>query len=211
MRTFIYKYCILVVLVPRIQIGSGCPQSIIEYDILMFKDWKFLVWFYLKKYFVCCLWIYLWLYWYFSGDVSNQFGAKDTAISRERWLVIWIFDVAIKCGHAKIISGRIPTLQVNLFQKPSFLHQLTHNMTKGCSLNSPKNTSSEHVVYKYCFECQNKNKKTIFVHIMFCPCIFRVIQWTSSCNIDARMRASEKDLPVSVNRFRFELQMAFKI
>ena len=27
-----------------------------------------------------------------------------------------------------------------------------------------KNTSSQHVVYKYCFECQNKNKITIFVH-----------------------------------------------
>ena len=29
-------------------------------------------------------------------------------------------------------------LQVNLFQKPSFLHQLTHNMTRDCSLNSPE-------------------------------------------------------------------------
>jgi hypothetical protein len=34
-------------------------------------------------------------------------------------------------------------------------------------LNSLKNTSLEHVVYKYCFECQNKNKKPIFVHNMF--------------------------------------------
>ena len=42
-------------------------------------------------------------------------------------------------------------LQVNLFQKPSFLHQLTHNMTRDCSLNSPKNTSSQHVLYKNCF------------------------------------------------------------
>ena len=31
-------------------------------------------------------------------------------------------------------------LQVNLFQKPSFLHQLTHNMTRYCSL---KKTSSQ--------------------------------------------------------------------
>ena len=29
-------------------------------------------------------------------------------------------------------------LQVNLFQKPSFLHQLTHNMRRDCSLNSPE-------------------------------------------------------------------------
>ena len=58
-------------------------------------------------------------------------------------------------------------LQVNLCQRLSFLNQLTHNMTRDFSLNPPKNTSSEHVVYKYCFECQNKNKKTIFVHNMF--------------------------------------------
>ena len=30
-----------------------------------------------------------------------------------------------------------------------------------------KTTSSEHVVYINCFECQNKNKKTIYVHNMF--------------------------------------------
>ena len=30
-----------------------------------------------------------------------------------------------------------------------------------------KNTSSEQVVYKYCFECQSNNKKPIFVHNMF--------------------------------------------
>jgi hypothetical protein len=41
-------------------------------------------------------------------------------------------------------------LQVNLFEKPSFLLQLTHNISRGCSLNSPKNKSSEHVVYKNC-------------------------------------------------------------
>ena len=50
-------------------------------------------------------------------------------------------------------------VQVNLFQTPSFLHQLTHSMTRDCSLNSPKNTRSKHVVYKYCFECQTKTKK----------------------------------------------------
>ena len=42
-------------------------------------------------------------------------------------------------------------IQVNLFQKLSFLNQLTHNMTRDCSLNSPKNTSSHHVVYNNCF------------------------------------------------------------
>ena len=74
-------------------------------------------------------------------------------------------------------------------------------MTRDYSLDSPKNTSSEHVVYKYCFEYQNKNKKTIFVNNMFWTCVFWGIQWaiSSYCGLtDARMRASEKDLPVLV-------------
>ena len=49
----------------------------------------------------------------------------------------------------------------------TLLTQLTHNMMRDCSLNSPKNTSLKHVVYKYCFECQNKNKTTISVRNMF--------------------------------------------
>ena len=42
-----------------------------------------------------------------------------------------------------------PNVQVNLFQKLSFLNQLTHNITRDCWLNSPKNTSSQFVVFFY--------------------------------------------------------------
>ena len=97
----------------------------------------------------------------------------------------------------KSLSSISCVVQVNLFQKLSSLNQLTHNMIQNCSLNSPKNTSSQHVVYKYCFECQNKTK-TIFVRNIMWTCIFRGIQWTISyCGLtDSRMRASEKYLPV---------------
>ena len=70
-------------------------------------------------------------------------------------------------------------------------------MTRDCSLNSPKNTSSEHVVYKYCFECQNQNN--------FCTqhVLNLYFSGNSMNNLlsyfgltDARMRAPEKDLPV---------------
>ena len=44
-----------------------------------------------------------------------------------------------------IVGAIYSVLQVNLCQKLSFLNQLTHNMTRDCSLNPPKNTSSEHV------------------------------------------------------------------
>ena len=45
---------------------------------------------------------------------------------------------------------KIAELQVNLFKKPSILYQLIYNVTRDCSLNSPKNTSSQHDVYKNC-------------------------------------------------------------
>ena len=74
-------------------------------------------------------------------------------------------------------------IQVNLFQKPSFLHQLTHNMTRDCSLNSRKNASSQNVAYKNCFFVFVLTFKTIFVHNMLWTCIFRGIQWTISRHI----------------------------
>ena len=59
-------------------------------------------------------------------------------------------------------------VQVNLFQKHLFLN---HSW-----IQYKKNTSWEHVVYKHCFEDQNKNKKTMFVHNMFWSCIFLVLK-----------------------------------
>ena len=53
-------------------------------------------------------------------------------------------------------------------------------MTIDCSLNSLKNTSSQHVVLKNCFVFVLTFKK-IFVHNMLWTCTFRGIQWTISC------------------------------
>ena len=82
-----------------------------------------------------------------------------------------------------LINLTVKVIQVNLFQKLSFLNQLTHNMTRDCSLNSPKNTSSQHVVYKNCFFVFFLTFKTIFAHNMLRTCIFRGIQWTFSRHI----------------------------
>ena len=63
-----------------------------------------------------------------------------------------------------------------------------------------KTTSSEHVVFIKCSECQNNNKKNIYT-----TCSELVMYWTgksmnnilSYCGlVDARIRASNKDLPV---------------
>ena len=74
-------------------------------------------------------------------------------------------------------------------------------MTKDCSLNPPKNTSSEHVVYKYCFECQNKKTCSKLVLLGGNS----VNNLLSYCGLtDARMRASKKDLPVHLNGCKIE-------
>ena len=39
------------------------------------------------------------------------------------------------------------------------MHQLTDNMIKECLLNCEFSTSSEHVAYINCYECQNKSNK----------------------------------------------------
>ena len=70
--------------------------------------------------------------------------------------------------------------------------------TRDSSLNYKKNTGSGHVVYKYCFECQNKTKKKFLYTTCFELSCNSMNNLSSYCGLtDARMRASEKDLPVS--------------
>ena len=62
-------------------------------------------------------------------------------------------------------------------------------MTRDRSLNFPKNTSSQHVVYKYCFESQNKQKYTTYCELVFFLSMNNLLSY---CGLtDARMRASE--------------------
>ena len=92
----------------------------------------------------------------------------------------------------------IREVQVNLFQKPSFLHQLTHSMTRDCSLNSPKNTSSQHVMYTnccFCFDIQNNICTQHVVNLYFGGNSMNNL--LSYCGlVDAKIRTSDKDLPV---------------
>ena len=79
-------------------------------------------------------------------------------------------------------------LQVNLYQKLLFLHQLTHNMTTVCSLNYKFNTwkfQAQNMGRTCCVQKLFWMSETISVHNMFSPglslefsCIELVIQWT---------------------------------
>ena len=82
--------------------------------------------------------------------------------------------------------------------------KLTHNMTRlfnDLPVQYMKTTSSEHVVYINCSECQNKKQ---FVYTT-CSELGIFMYWTrnsmnnlsSYCGlVDARISASDKDLPV---------------
>ena len=85
---------------------------------------------------------------------------------------------------------------------------IVHWFTTSVHENYKLRTWGEHVVCKNCSECQNKNKKTIFVQNMFSPCSELVVfmYWTGkSMNnllsyyglVDVRINASDKDLPVT--------------
>ena len=66
-------------------------------------------------------------------------------------------------------------VQVNLFQKHLFLHQLTHNMTKDCSVHENSKLKTCCVQKLFCFDIQN-NLCTQYVLNMFSACNFLVIQ-----------------------------------
>ena len=99
----------------------------------------------IKEYGITCL-----LIW----SAGKKCETISGLVSSVKFLLSWFL---LSTGFFEMFDSSC-FVQVNLFQKPSFLHHLTHNMTRDCSLNPPKNTSSEHVVYKFCFECQNKKQ-----------------------------------------------------
>ena len=73
-------------------------------------------------------------------------------------------------------------IQVNLFQKHLILHQLTHNMTKDCSLIYQFSTwklQAQNMLCAqigFCFDIQN-NSCTQHVLPVFWACSFHVLNW----------------------------------
>ena len=106
------------------------------------------------------------------------------------------FAVSIKsCNTGKSVSEALILESVN----PQYDDRLFINLR----VLYKENTNSGHVVYKHCFEYQNKNKK----QRLYTTCSEFVFFWDRSRKsmnnllsyyglTDARMNASEKDLPV---------------
>ena len=105
--------------------------------------------------------------------------------------------VLMVCSTGKSVSEALILESVN----PKYDNRLFIDL----QLLTQKNTNSEHVVYKNCFECQNKNKKQ-FLYTTCSELVFFWVRSRKSMNnllsyfglTDARMNASEKDLPVQV-------------
>ena len=114
-------------------------------------------------------------------------------------------------GNFVVVAGIHILVQVNLFQKHLFFHQLTHNMTKDCLLN-----------YKFStWKLQAQNMlRTCCIHRLFKTetkqnlCTYTtsyelaiIMYWTrNSMNnlssyfglVDAKIWTSHKDLPVTL-------------
>ena len=113
---------------------------------------------------------------------------------------IYVHNMFSPCSAKIRASDKDSPVQVNLSQKPSFLHQLTHNMTTDFSLNSLKTTSSEHV-YKNCFFVFVLTSKQ-YLYTTCSELVFQcnekslVILWVKWESGLMRMRISDTDLPV---------------
>ena len=98
-----------------------------------------------------------------TKEKSNSLQKRTKGICYiEIEFLVMFCGLIIKCvaEKFKLLEYFISLLQVNLFQKHLFLHQLTHNMTKDCSLNYQfSRTWKEHVLP------------------IFCACRFNVLNW----------------------------------
>ena len=103
------------------------------------------------------------------------------------------------------------SVQVNLCQKHLFLDQITHNMTKDCSLIYQFSTcklQAQNMVCTQIVFCFVLTFRTIFAHYMFSPyselVVFmystgkRMNNHLSYCGlVHPRISASDKDLPAT--------------
>ena len=75
------------------------------------------------------------------------------------------------CGESKIKSINLAQDTSKSFSEALIFASTNPQYDKRLFIDLPvlymKITSSEHAVYINCFECQNKNKKTIYVHNIF--------------------------------------------
>ena len=96
------------------------------------------------------------------------------------------------------IASEKVTVQVNLCQKHSFLNQLTHNMTKDCSLNSLKLQVQNMLCTNIVLNVKTKTKNNFCTqHVL--NLYFggdSMNNLSSYCGLtDSKMRASDTDLP----------------
>ena len=129
---------------------------------------------------------------YLIGKAEIPIHYTTRALVEQALLMESCHNIFMECCFVSLMEKRIKRLvQVNLCQKISFLNQLTHNMTRDCSLISKKNT----LFFCFCFDIQNNICTQHVVNLYF--------SWNSMNNLSsycgltgARMRASEKYLPV---------------
>ena len=93
-------------------------------------------------------------------------------------------------------------VQVNLFQKLLFLHQLTHNMTKGCSLYYKFRTWKLQAQNMLCtwIVLNVKTKNNLCTqHVLSLQFLYSMNNLSSYCGlVDAKIRAFDKDTCITL-------------
>ena len=111
-------------------------------------------------------------------DLVNLVFEDQTCCRHVRFVKFVIFNTVVR---AFMKSPSCLQIQVNLFQKRSFVHQLTHNMTTDCSLiydfstRKVQNILCTKIVFCFCFGIQN-NFCTQHVLNLYFSCTELVIQ-----------------------------------
>ena len=128
-------------------------------------------------------------------------------------------NIIVSCivnSNSKLIQSNICFysgcyVQVNLWERLLFLHQLIHNMTKDCSLiyqfctwkQRAQNMLCTKIVYLFLFWHSKRFMCTTWAFFLFFVFMYRTgksmnnLLWYCGL-VDARIRASIKDLPVKL-------------
>ena len=106
-----------------------------------------------------------------ANGLSGQLAAKRVDQGNRKDLFKFLQNKEVNNAQAQelnIATWEIAHVQVNLFQKHSFLNQLTHNMTTDCSLNYKFSTRKIQVQNMLCTKIVFVlTFRTIYVHNRF--------------------------------------------
>ena len=138
----------------------------------------------------CCSYLVSHCSWYSSSHCSSYLVSHFCSYSSSHFssYLVW-HSCSYLVSHLSsyLVVHSLSSVQVNFYQKHLFFHQLTHNMTKDCSLSYKFSTWKLQAQNMPRTCCVHKlfwmlKQKTICVHNMFLACCEHVLSLQFSSN-----------------------------